>query len=241
MADTRESLLQAIVQDPDNPLPRLVLADHLDEEGDSDWAELIRLQNGYFQHWSNAHEQRDRERILCQRVQDRFPQVPGVRLGPPVRGLPDRITFTLEKITPEPITLLLRILPITYFDLSEDFPDVLLNVPWLSQARVIDLSGIMLSEDLTLNLLSRARSEHLRALIWRGGVDDATCEVLASLESLAGLRELCLADYIHDAGANALIASNFLDELRYLDLRGNRIQMARHRLERRFGSALVLV
>lgn len=40
----REAFLRAIFADPDNDMPRLVFADYLDERGESDWAELIRLQ-----------------------------------------------------------------------------------------------------------------------------------------------------------------------------------------------------
>ena len=40
----REAFLRAIFADPDNDMPRLVFADWLDEQGESAWAELIRLQ-----------------------------------------------------------------------------------------------------------------------------------------------------------------------------------------------------
>ncbi len=40
----REPFLRAIFANPDDDLPRLVFADWLDEHGDQDWAELIRIQ-----------------------------------------------------------------------------------------------------------------------------------------------------------------------------------------------------
>jgi len=43
-ADEREAFLKAIFDAPDDDLPRLVFADWLDERGESDWAELIRMQ-----------------------------------------------------------------------------------------------------------------------------------------------------------------------------------------------------
>ena len=40
----RESFLRAIFSNPDDDLPRLVFADYLQENGDENWAEFIRLQ-----------------------------------------------------------------------------------------------------------------------------------------------------------------------------------------------------
>ena len=42
--DEREAFFRAIFADPGSDLPRLVFADWLDEHGESNWAELIRLQ-----------------------------------------------------------------------------------------------------------------------------------------------------------------------------------------------------
>jgi uncharacterized protein (TIGR02996 family) len=42
--DQREAFLKAIFDAPDDDLPRLVFADWLDERGEYDWAELIRVQ-----------------------------------------------------------------------------------------------------------------------------------------------------------------------------------------------------
>jgi len=43
-ADEREAFLKAIFDAPADDLPRLVFADWLDERGESNWAELIRIQ-----------------------------------------------------------------------------------------------------------------------------------------------------------------------------------------------------
>jgi uncharacterized protein (TIGR02996 family) len=40
----REPFLKAVFADPDNDLPRLVFADYLEEQGETEWAELIRVQ-----------------------------------------------------------------------------------------------------------------------------------------------------------------------------------------------------
>lgn len=44
--DQREAFLKAIFAAPDDDLPRLVFADWLDERGDAEWAERIRLDCG---------------------------------------------------------------------------------------------------------------------------------------------------------------------------------------------------
>jgi uncharacterized protein (TIGR02996 family) len=42
--DQRQALLQAIIESPADDLPRLVYADWLEEHGEADRAELIRVQ-----------------------------------------------------------------------------------------------------------------------------------------------------------------------------------------------------
>jgi len=42
MTDTERSLLDAVLENPDDDLPRLVYADYLDEHGDPKRAEFIR-------------------------------------------------------------------------------------------------------------------------------------------------------------------------------------------------------
>ena len=82
---SREPFLLAIFADPGSDLPRLAFADHLDDTGDPDWAELIRLQCDLHPRgmgeWTLSHVRRLRE------LRDRrFPGAPlperGFQTGP---------------------------------------------------------------------------------------------------------------------------------------------------------------
>jgi uncharacterized protein (TIGR02996 family) len=239
----RESLLAAVAADPDNPLPRLVYADFLDETGDPDWAELIRLQNGYFKHWTNAEEMQERETELVEVVMARFPEVPGIKFGPPVRGFAQLVTCDGSDSEPEAGRAALASFPVTYYGLQAGFPDWLVSDGWLRRARVIDLTGFYVLEPYRSDLFASLDPTSLRALIWQDiSLGDEDAEFLAAAPKLGGLLELCLADNtIGSAGCDSLIRSPYLTQLEYLDLRGNPVGDAVERLERRFGRALRLV
>lgn len=239
----RDSLLAAVVADPDNPLPRLVFADYLDEAGDPDWAELIRLQNGYFKHWTNAEELKEREAELVERVMANYPQCDGFTLGPPVRGFPERITTLIQsaELIPEQPHVL-RQYPITWFDLTGHYPGWLLTGGWLRRAVVVDLSYFLCNTYDDTAFFEAIDPHRLRALIWgTAGLTDNDTSTIVSRPQLAGLRELHLTyNRIGPAGCDALIASPYLSNLEYLDLRGNPVGDAAPRLERRFGRRLCL-
>ena len=61
MATTADALLAAVRADPDADLPRLVYADHLDDTGDVDRAEFIRVQCEL----ARLDEWDDRQLFLC--------------------------------------------------------------------------------------------------------------------------------------------------------------------------------
>lgn len=88
----REALLRAVCEDPDDDTPRLVFADWLDENGEPERAELIRLQvlmaqvkNPGEMHWRRWHELCAREQeLLCGREENWWQELPaasGYRLG----------------------------------------------------------------------------------------------------------------------------------------------------------------
>ena len=85
----REAFLRAIFADPDNDMPRLVFADWLDDQGESDWAELIRLQceiaNKQQSGETISRAKYNREHKLYRAV---FPHIV-VSGGLPARGIPD--------------------------------------------------------------------------------------------------------------------------------------------------------
>lgn len=237
----RDSLLAAVVADPDDPMPRLVFADYLDEHGDPDWAELIRLQNGYFKHWTNAEDMKEREAELIEMVTAKYPNVPWVELGPPVRGFPDEVAFQSDnhEYGPE-LGALLAAYPITRFVCRAALPIELIDRRLLRTAAVLDLSTNHV--DSLTDVLDAVDTNRLRCLKWQManlGYDDA--ETIAHDRRLAELLELDLSiNEITAAGCDALIRSPYLTRLEYLDLSGNPVGSAAGRLERRFGAALRL-
>jgi uncharacterized protein (TIGR02996 family) len=240
----RDSMLATVIADPDDPLPRLVFADWLDEHGDPAWAELIRIQNGYFKHWTSAEEMAAREAALIEVVRARYPQVPGVTLGPPVRGFPEKVTLSEPPYEPphQVLTEVLVEYPVTRFDFGGVHPFWVEDQCWWKRATVIDLSHCAMTEEEHERFFTGIDPLRFRALIWRyGTLTDEDVERLASTPELAGLAELGLPDnQITPAGCDALIASPYLTRLEYLDLRGNPVGPAARRLEERFGPALRL-
>jgi uncharacterized protein (TIGR02996 family) len=247
----RESLLAAVVADPDNPLPRLVFADFLDETGDPEWAELIRLQNGYFKHWTNAEEMQEREAELVEVVRARYPdRETGVEFSLPKRGFPEVIYLNHEasEFDPTFAASILATYPVTWFMLYDEIPEFLIAEGWLRRARVIELSRFTVRYSVNRQFpplfLETLDPAILRAWFWQNQsyVGDDEAELLATIPQLAGLRELCLSNNdVGPAGCDALIRSPHLTQLQYLDLAGNPVGDAAERLERRFGSALRLV
>ena len=104
----REPFLQAIFAAPDDDLPRLVFADYLDEQGDSDWAELIRVQCERAKFETSALWERDK--ALTEALSARFPGIETFRHGfrdVPLIGLPadefaDPDNFRRQAITTFP-------------------------------------------------------------------------------------------------------------------------------------------
>ena len=75
----REPFLRAIYAAPDDDLPRLVFADYLDEQGDSDRAELIRVQCERAKYDTSALWQRDE--ALRESLSELFPEMTSYRRG----------------------------------------------------------------------------------------------------------------------------------------------------------------
>ena len=99
-ADRSESLLEAIVADPDDDGARLVYADWLDERGDTDRAAFIRLQvarAGLPEHDPGVLPLLSQERALLERYErewrSELPQLEGVRWGEFRRGFVAAASF----------------------------------------------------------------------------------------------------------------------------------------------------
>ncbi len=100
--DTRDSLFRAVLNAPDDDLPRLVYADFLDESGDPDRAEFIRVQCRLAKstpadadHFDLKEREAELQLILDDRLLAEEPPLPdGHRWQSPRRGFVDRVVYS---------------------------------------------------------------------------------------------------------------------------------------------------
>jgi len=235
MTRTHEAaFLEAILADPDDDSPRLIYADWLDECGDSDRAEFIRVQCAL--HGAPADDPRrpvwlDRETLLLAEHEAAW-------LGP-WRGLFYLWAFHrgfLEEITLKAQTFLdaagplFRAAPVRLVRLlkAAGVIDRLADCPQLGRVAALHLTGNGIGD---AGAAALAASPHLAGLttlrLGSNNIGDYGAELLAASPHLAGLRALNLShNDIGDDGARALVASPHLAGLTTLHLGGNRISPA---------------
>ena len=212
MTRTHESaFLEAILADPDDDSPRLIYADWLDERGDADRAEFIRVQCAL--HRAPADDPRrpawhDRQRRLLAEHQAEW-------LGS-LRGLFYLWAFRrgfLEEVTLKAQTFLdtagslFRAAPVRLVRLLKGAGviDRLADCPQLRRVKALHLTGGGIGN---LGTRALAGSPHVAGLatLRLGGnnIGDAGAERLAESPHLAGLRVLNLShNDIGNAGAGA--------------------------------------
>jgi uncharacterized protein (TIGR02996 family) len=207
-AADRAAFLRAIADNPDDDLPRLVFADWLDEHGEPERAEFIRVQCELAR--SPADDRRRSEltvrehELLTAHGQAWTAEWHGLR-GVAWEGLERGfvgafyVSDVAEFVTSSELAL--RAVPIGRL--------------FIRSARTSDLR----------TLVGSAVMAHLPALSVDGcKFGNAGAEVIAGAPGVRRLRRLALTrDQIGDRGAQALAESPHLADLRYLDLTGNRI------------------
>ena len=142
---TADALLAAVIATPDDDLVRLVYADFVEENGDQDRGELIRVQCelGRLPEWDRvAAELRHRERVLLARHGRRWlrelPTLDGVRWGAFHRGFVEDIYVEdVEALfeVAERAGLLTPLSGVTFLSMAEPPRDPK-PVPWLRRLRV---------------------------------------------------------------------------------------------------------
>lgn len=220
-----DAFLAAIVRRPDDDVPRLIFADYLDERGEPERAEFIRLQCA-----AARGEPASNGRIaeLRDRFQDEWlaPLGRGVYYVEFRRGFPEHIVMSAREFVRD--RLMIR----------EQTP--LRSVALLGAGRVMarllaenHLTGLT-SLHLTGGMLGDAGVERLAECPHLAGLttlrlghneigDDGTA-ALAQSPHLAGLRMLVLShNAIGDAGAWELARSPILGRLQVLDVSENEI------------------
>jgi uncharacterized protein (TIGR02996 family) len=213
-----DALLRAVIADPEDDAPRLIYADWLDERGQCERAEFIRLQIALTE-MPTDDERRPKLRRRAQRLLERC----GMTWTEPLRPAVHQYHFSrgfVEIVTCEASRFLrfgqdlFSLTPIRYLFLrdADDCTLQLSQCPHLGRPISVSLSHNRLDDRDVYRL---ANSPHFGRL---------TCLDLAH-------------NYITGTGALYLARSPYLGSLDDLYLKGNEIpREARAELRRRFGS-----
>jgi uncharacterized protein (TIGR02996 family) len=219
-----EAFLQAILESPDDDTPRLVYADWLDENGDSDRAEFIRVQCRYHRKQKDTviklgdpdgkllHEL---ERAHSQRWLQALPVWPGIRWWSFWRGFPG-IQATSWSALRRHARQIWSLAPVEYlhfYHLSPSAGQGLARSSYLARIRVLELDWVGVGGLPGLDALLGSRHlVHLRCLNLKScGIGDAGVRAIADSPNLTGLETLVLeCNEITDTGAFALARSPHL-------------------------------
>jgi len=256
--------LQAILASPDGDTPRLVYADFLEEHGEPERAEFIRIQcelgDGFrpraIAHYhmppadSRRAELEARERVLRAEHEDQWVQGLLEPLAGMVTGWDFRRGF-MEYLSVEARGLvqdadrLFSSTPLTamHIYVANRRIDQVMALPQLARLRDLNLNGNRL-DDSRIRVV--ASSPNLRGLsellLTENQIECAGAQVLADCSLLPNLQVLALAyNSIGEAGGLALSASKHLRNLTHLDLSNNPLgSEARAALRARFGDRVQL-
>jgi uncharacterized protein (TIGR02996 family) len=242
-SDTGKALLRGVIAEPDDDAPRLVYADWLDESGDADRAEFVRLQLRLARMDPGdparpAGLARERE-LLAARAGAWLK--PFVRwLHAPWKGLtPNRPRWAFRRGFLEHVTLdvegfekhaksLLNAAPVReawFPDCEGDDLEALGEVPALARLRALDLTGTTFTEG-TAEFLYSPHLAGLKRLdfyceVHDEGMGDEVWRALLGSDSLAGLEELLLTTMPMWTEVFEFVAENTrLPGLRRLGLEG---------------------
>lgn len=160
-----DAFLAAIIAAPTDDLPRLVYADYLDEQGDHDRAEFIRLQiagsQGHLQALARSEQllQANRDKWIIR-------QIHGVQMFR--RGFVEAIHIAAEEFVAHADRIGCSA-PVTALRLAHSGPylDTLIRVPWLSRLDKLDLTGNLGIGYWLNRLLTAVPLPNLQSLILR--------------------------------------------------------------------------
>jgi uncharacterized protein (TIGR02996 family) len=230
------SILGACKDEPDDDSIRLVLADWLEEHGDADRAEFIRLQVAMAHHYGDEPEQPEME-VRANELESQFSEQ---WLGPLRqlyvnahfdRGLIEVRATPRQLLDHSPFDLPDEVLPwiegLYLHEGKEGRADLLASSAMGAFAR-LDLVGPMfrpspggrISDKGFSRLLANPHLTHLRSLkVSYQGLTAASAEALARSERLIGLRHLHLDNNPLGAeGGRALVSGPLLSSITRIDL-----------------------
>jgi uncharacterized protein (TIGR02996 family) len=227
--DQHEALLAAILDSPDDDLPRLIYADWLEESGRPFRAEFIRLQLDLARLPGDDRrrpELEQRERALLRKHERAW-------LGPLRawlggwqfrRGLVEAVTLKARTLLKQAGTLF-RLAPVRHAEVrhADGFGHALAECPLLSRLTSLRVRGFHAAD--AAHLIASAHLDNLTSLgLAEAGLQDRGVEALATSPLLAQLAELDLTcNSLHDEGIVALAESPNASRLESLDLSRNDI------------------
>ncbi len=232
-------LMQAIIDHTDDEGLRLVYADWLEEQGEAERAELIRVQCRLAHLAEDAPERPAlelRDRVLTATAAKDWCRFGG-KVGSDWRwhgGLPEAVTLGSRELLQHGADLfaLAPIRDLTLRPLDPHDIDTLAASPLLGRLHSLDVSQTDTPpQGATRNLLDSEvtqliASPHLgglrRLVLARNRVGTGTMRALVAAHHLSGLRELDLQNNVCGAAAMEILAqARLFTQLTHLDLSGN--------------------
>ena len=220
------ALLAAVIATPDDDLVRLVYADWLEENGDPDRAELIRVQCelAKLPDWDGrCIPLKHRERVLLARHGRRWhaelPPVEGVSWGAYHRGFVRSVTVTDVKALTANAEGVAALTPLDAITLgtwpTRNFRAT--PLPWLKRMNFTQRYEFQ-AQHLE-RVLESPLAAHLTALDLSGvGVENAGAAVVSRMRHLKALASLDFSNgFVGVAGATALAAADHLKSLTRLE------------------------
>lgn len=218
-----DPLLAAIIADPDDDTVRLAYADHLEEEGEPERAEFVRVQVelARLPAWERrAKLLRFRERLLLVRHGEAWrvalPTLDGVTWGRFERGFVSEVSVENERVLMKRAGAIRAASPVTGVRLighGSAADKSVKPLPWLRTLRLVPgCSGGFGAATRLLETVTR--------LVCEGGPGDDSALSVAGAAQLTGLRELLFGAWaVSNHGAMVLARAKHLSTLRVLVLR----------------------
>jgi uncharacterized protein (TIGR02996 family) len=210
-----QTLLNAVVESPDDDAVRLVYSDWLEEHGDADRAEFVRAQIELARgKASDARRERlrkrERELLAAHELEWVGPLRSVVRRAAFVRGFVERVTVhvtRLKRAAPLLESVPVRHLIVTSQDVTRDV-GVVATLPQLSRITTLDLRDGCTFTAKTIRQI--ANSPHLAGvtnlILRQRTIESGVAEVLGGTPALARLRTLDLYDVSSDVDYVAPLA-----------------------------------
>lgn len=231
----REAFQRTIRENPHDDGPRLVHADWLEEQGECDKAEFVRIECERYRLSASGADERIKSK-LAKRADalraahpewfDDLPEIPGIVWGPVERGFISTVRVSSAAAFLRHARKVFESSPITnvWFDgLDEDGAAGLAESPWLAKLTLLKAHGSHIGDVGLKRLVDSPQIAGLRRLfITASGIGDAGARAIARSANLGKLVTLFLnSNRIGNDGALALADSKRLPELREIYLAGN--------------------